>query len=265
MEKSGYTKAYGKIRGLFHRELYGYKTGIKDMVYILASALALTGLVAYLFYNSVYAMGLIIFVFLAVYVFYFSNVQKRRLERIKTEFREVLLSVANGLSAGSSVERTFAEAEENLKLMYKNEAILLPMIHELNQRVKMGVAVEKQFYAMASNSRVEEIETFGELFVYAKRMGGDYVKNIRKLSLRMDEKIGMKEEMESQLAEKMLELRIMAVIPMGILLYLRLSAASFLTPLYANIGGVLVMTGCLFIYVGSIWLGIKIIQKTLEV
>lgn len=204
-------------------------------------------------------------IFFGSYVFYFSLIQKRQLEKIKTEFREILMSVANGLSAGTSVERSFMEAEENLKLLYKNDSVLLERLHGMNQQVRMGTAVEKQFYTLAVNSRVEEMETFGELFLYAKRMGGDYVKNIRKLSLRMDERIAMKEELESQLAEKMLELRIMAVVPLAILLYLRLSATSFLMPLYQNVGGALVMTGCFLLYVGSVLLGVVIIRKTLEV
>ena len=204
-------------------------------------------------------------IFFGSYVFYFSLIQKRQLEKIKTEFREILMSVANGLSAGTSVERSFVEAEENLKLLYKNDSVLLERLHGMNQQVRMGTAVEKQFYTLAVISRVEEMETFGELFLYAKRMGGDYVKNIRKLSLRMDERIAMKEELESQLAEKMLELRIMAVVPLAILLYLRLSATSFLMPLYQNVGGALVMTGCFLLYVGSVLLGVVIIRKTLEV
>lgn len=204
-------------------------------------------------------------IFFGGYVFYFSLIQKRQLEKIKTEFREILMSVANGLSAGTSVERSFMEAEENLKLLYKTDSVLLERLHGMNQQVRMGTAVEKQFYTLAVNSRVEEMETFGELFLYAKRMGGDYVKNIRKLSIRMDERIAMKEELESQLAEKMLELRIMAVVPLAILLYLRLSATSFLMPLYQNVGGALVMTGCFLLYVGSVLLGVVIIRKTLEV
>lgn len=225
----------------------------------------MSGLIAYLFYNSCFGMLVAIPVFFGVYAFYFYQIQKKRLAKIKEEFREVLMSVANGLAAGSSVERTFLDAEENIKTLYKEDSVLREDIHEINQKVQMGMAVEKQFYAFSQKSKVEDIETFGELFLYAKRIGGDYVKNIRKLSLRMDEKIALKEEMESLLAEKMLELRIMSVVPLGILFYLRLSAATFLVPLYQNVGGVLVMTGCFLLYVGSVLLGIVIIRRTLEV
>ena len=225
----------------------------------------MSGLIAYLFYNSCFGMIVAIPVFFGVYVLYFYQIQKKRLAKIKEEFREVLMSVANGLAAGSSVERTFLDAEENIKTLYKEDSVLREDIHEINQKVQMGMAVEKQFYAFSQKSKVEDIETFGELFLYAKRIGGDYVKNIRKLSLRMDEKIALKEEMESLLAEKMLELRIMSVVPLGILFYLRLSAATFLVPLYQNVGGVLVMTGCFLLYVGSVLLGIVIIRRTLEV
>ena len=265
METSRNIKAHAKIRSIFHRELYGYKAGIKDYGIILLGSLLLSGLLAFLFYNSVYGMVLFLPVFLCVYLFYFYQIQKKRLEKIKTEFHEILMTVANSLSAGSSVERSFGEAEDNLKTLYKNDCILQKNLHVMNQKVRMGTAIEKEFYAFSSRSKVEEIETFGELFLYAKRMGGDYIKNIRRLAVRMDERIATKEELESLLAEKMLELRIMSVVPIGIMLYLRLSAASFLVPLYQNVGGALVMTGCFLLYVGSVLLGVVIIRNTLEV
>ncbi len=197
-------------------------------------------------------------------IYYIQKKNKQRKEVLKREFREVLMALANSLSAGISVENAFVEAEKNLHLLYGKEGVLERELFHLNQKVLMGVAVEKQFFLLAEKINLEEMLTFAELFLYAKRMGGDYTKNIRRIALRMDEAIGLKEDMEGQMAEKLLELKIMACVPIGILVYLRIWAADFLAPMYGSFYGSIAMTGCLLLYVGSVLLGVYIVRKTLE-
>ncbi len=223
-----------------------------------------TGLVAYLFYDCLIGLCLGIVIVPGVYLYYSNYISKSREEQLKREFREVLLSLSNGLSAGVSVEYCFLEAEKNLGELFGDTSVLKKDLFYLNQRVQMGTAVEKGFAWMASKCNLKDMKTFSELFLYAKRMGGDYTKNIRLLALRMDERIGMKEELETQMAEKMLELKIMAVVPIGILLYLKITSREFLSPMYGNLAGVLIMSGCLALYFLSIGIGIYVVKKTLE-
>lgn len=221
--------------------------------------------VAFFFYDSGYGLVVVFPVGIIIYVWDLQRIQKNRKMQIKREFREVLMSISNGLSAGSSVENTFVEAEHNIRMLYGKESVMQPELFRMNQRVQMGTAIEKQFALVAKKYGVEEIKTFSELFIYAKKMGGNYTQNIRSLALRIDEKIGMKEELEAQMAEKMLELRIMAVMPLGILAYLKLGSPEFLAPMYHNLFGIGVMTGALGLYVASVGLGIYIVRNTLEV
>lgn len=245
--------------------MYGYQIGPKDIFYVLLLSLALTALVSLLFYNSVFGVVWLLPFGVLVYGLYLSYLQKRRYERIKKEFREVLLSVANGLSAGISVENAFVDAERNIWILFGKEGVLQKELFRLNQKVQMGTAIEKQFYRLAKTIDMEEMNTFSELFLYAKRTGGDYTKNLRNLALRIDEKIGMKEEMEAQMAEKMLELKIMAAVPIVILLYFRITAYDFLKPIYESAGGKWIMTGCVVLYLCSVLLGVYIVRHTLEV
>ena len=52
----------------------------------------------------------------------------------------------------------------------------------------------------------------------------------------------------------------MCVVPLGMMLYMRFSFFEFLSVLYGNTLGVLVMTVCLAVYIAAYRIGKKIIQ-----
>ena len=237
----------------------------KDFCIVLALGIGSGAMIAFLFYDSTVGLVWMIPAIVVAFILYVYYIGQKQKEQIKKEFREILLSLANGLAVGQSVENAFGEAEKNIQMLFGSNGILRKDLFYLNQKVRMGVAVERQFAHLAETYNIEEMKTFSDLFLYAKRMGGNYTANIRKLALRMDEKIGIREDMEGQMAEKMLELRIMAAVPLGILAYLKVSAAEFLAPMYETVGGRIAMTGCIFLYIISILLGIVIVRKTLEV
>ena len=95
---------------------------------------------------------------------------------------------------------------------------------------------------------VEDIRDFAEIFVLAKRNGGDFNEIIGKTVKVMKEKDETEREIAVILTGRRYEQRLMCVIPFAIILYLRISSPDFLSVLYHNIFGVAVMTLCLGIY-----------------
>ena len=67
-------------------------------------------------------------------------------------------------------------------------------------------------------------------------------------------------EIATLLASKVYEQRIMTVMPLAVLLYLRIGSREFLEGLYHNIFGVCVSTVCLIIYLGAYWMGKRMVQ-----
>lgn len=70
----------------------------------------------------------------------------------------------------------------------------------------------------------------------------------------------MEREIETSLAAKKYEQRIMSVMPCGIILYMELASPGFLDVMYTTMFGLLAMTGCLLIYLGAIYWGTKIVD-----
>lgn len=180
--------------------------------------------------------------------------------RKQQEFKELLLMISASIQAGYSVENAFADSEKELQKMFGDKSMLVPLLHEMNVRVGMNVPLEKAFLQFAGHLGLEDGISFAEIFSFAKRTGGDYGKNIRRTALKIEEKIGICQEIETILTEKQLELKIMSWMPPGMILYVRLTSGEFIKPLYHNAMGVLVMTGCLCLYALMLLLGERFVN-----
>ena len=86
------------------------------------------------------------------------------------------------------------------------------------------------------------------------------MKNIRRSAQKIEEKIDLSQEIEAAIAEKQFELKAMMVMPVGILAYMKLSSPTFLEPVYHNAFGAAVMSGCIGVYLASIYLGKRIVD-----
>lgn len=124
----------------------------------------------------------------------------------------------------------------------------------------MNQPLEQELQDFADRSGCEDIESFAEVFSFAKRSGGDFVGIIQTAVLRISGKIEIEREIATAVAGKKLEGRIMNGMPLFILAYLNLTSGDFLELLYGNVLGVVVMTAALAAYAGAIRLSEKILD-----
>ena len=116
------------------------------------------------------------------------------------------------------------------------------------QKVKVNIAVEQAYMELAEQMDLEEACAFGEILLFAKRLGGNYGKNIQRTATKLGEKMSLQEEITTMMAQKKLE-KVMLVIPLAIIAYVRLTSADLLAVLYGNLAGGLIMSACLVVYV----------------
>ncbi|MBQ1598019.1 MAG: hypothetical protein IIT72_04860 [Lachnospiraceae bacterium] len=227
---------------------------------LLTENVGITALLAWLFYDSIFGLLLLPPVWIL-------NTKRRRLEeqnqwerQLELEYKELLVSVSSSLQTGYSVEHAFEEAERSIFLLYGKASVLLPGLKRLNGQVRLRVPVEKAFREMAENYGSEDLLDFAVIFGFGKRLGGDYIQNIRDSAKKISQRVELSQEISTCIAEKQLELKAMTVMPAGILAYMRLAAGEYMDPVYHHLLGILAMTGALVLYAGSIWLGKKIIN-----
>lgn len=113
---------------------------------------------------------------------------------------------------------------------------------------------------MAKKYPFAEVTSFVEVFCTARVSGGSLNAVIRSTASQMAEIMDTKREIDTMLAAKVFEQRIMTVMPAAVLLYVRLGSGEFLAGLYHNLAGICVMTVCLGIYLAAYLIGKRMVQ-----
>ncbi len=218
-------------------------------------------LIAWMFYD-LWQMAFVMFLPVAVLNGKRFRMKQQRLkeERFITEYKELLRNLITGLETGYSVENAFLEAERQHKHLFETHSVLLREIHAINGAVALRVPIEKAFRAFAERYPYEEVVSFASIFSFGKRLGGNYIANLRTTARKLEEKMDLKQEIAAMFAEKQLELSVMSVMPLAIIAYMKLGSPTFLAPMYKNPMGMLIMTCSIGIYVAALIIGRRIIS-----
>lgn len=166
----------------------------------------------------------------------------------------------SGLEAGYSIENAFTDACDELRQLYQQETDIEKEFRIICKGIKLNQSVESLLMDFGDRSGLEDVKNFAEVFVIAKRRGGDLITILKSSINTIQEKLDVKHEIDTLISGKRLEQNIMALVPMAILIYVNLTSPEFLQSLYKNIVGIIVMSGCLIIYGFSVFIGKKIVE-----
>ena len=114
---------------------------------------------------------------------------------------------------------------------------------------------------LGERSGCTEIKEFAQIFVLAKRNGGNMPEIIRESAAMIGQKIELQQEIAVLLSGKQMEQNIMKGMPFGILLYIGLTNQGYFDVLYHNWQGAALMTGCLGIYLSAYIMGDRVMQR----
>ena len=216
-------------------------------------------LMGYLFYNNILT-GCIFF----PYVFFHikkgrTKFEKRRQERIAMEFKDGMQAVVSSLTAGYSIENSFRESLAEIELLY-GKTELYKGFAGIVRKLNLNINIEQAFDDFAKECRVEEIDIFAEILHYAKRSGGNLIQIIKNTTDTISEKIEVKREISTIISAKQLEQTIMKYVPLGIILYMRITSGEMFSKIYGNVVGTVIMTVCLCIYFAAGLIAEKIVD-----
>ena len=216
--------------------------------------------VAYLFYETIFAIFLLFpLLLLGMYFWKRAFLQKKRFQ-FQQQFKDALQAVSAALGVGYSVENAWREAEKELKLMYGTQALICREFGYMIRQLEMNVPLESILLEFAERTQDEEALLFATVFSVAKRSGGNLIEIIRIATGRITEKVDMRREMETVIASKKMEFRIMTAIPFAMIAYLKISFGEFVQVLYKNPLGVIVMSVCLGVYLVAYIVGRKMVE-----
>ena len=214
----------------------------------------------YLFYDKP-AVGLIYFPFILWYVKSgLKKYEKQCRERTAVEFKDCMQIVVSGLTAGYSVENAFRESLEEIAMIYGEKSDGYLNFQVIVNQLNLNISIEKAFQKFASESEVEEIKNFSQVLTYAKQSGGNLINIIKDAEDSVSEKIDVKREISTIITAKRLEQNIMSLVPVGIILYMRMTSAGMFDKLYGNMTGIVVMTVCLAVYFAATLIAGRIVD-----
>ncbi len=228
-------------------------------LYFLEGA-ALAAGIAFVFYRSFAAFFLLLPGISLFYRMKKKRLAEQRRRELSLEFREAILSVQAALNAGYSVENAFIEAGRDMERLYGREGLITKEFLMLKRRLRSNETLEKILLDLADRSGIEEILDFANVFTAAKRSGGDYTRIIRRASETIGDKIEVRREIETMMSSKQYENRVMQAVPFGIILYIGLTSPDFISALYHNLTGAVIMTLCLLLYGLAFWLSERIVS-----
>ena len=139
-----------------------------------------------------------------------------------------------------------------------HRAVTVIELNKVNARVKAGVRIEDALFDLAKRTGVAEIYDFALVFSVASANGADCAAVISSCTRIMEAKRDAERESRILIRSKQYEQRVMCFILPGILAYLRVSSGSFISVLYHNPLGIMIMSICLAVYVFAIYLAEKI-------
>lgn len=267
--KHGKTQAGGSLLKIKAQETLGgrqekaadyrqYAFSWKERVRMLTEYLALSGGFAYLFYRSWLVMA-VLWIFYPVYRKRKKNkmIQKRQ-DILCRQFKDSIQCVAASMAAGYSIENAFREAYAEIRLQYGAHALMTEELRYMVSCLSLNIPLDQLLYDFANRSGLEDVRSFCEVFVFAKRSGGDFIQIIRMTAARISEKNELMEAIQTEISGKRMEQKIMNLMPLFILLYVDVSFGGYLDGLYHNALGVFVMTVCLAVYLAAYLMSEKI-------
>lgn len=228
-----------------------YDLSKKEWLLYGGQGLLYLAILTYVFYRSVFVFLVFAPLGICYPLLLRKTLVKRRMEALRLQFKDAILSVASGLNAGYSVENAFLGALEEVERIHGKESMMAEELRLILRKTKLNHTFETALENFADRSGLEDVRNFAEVFLAARKSGGELMKIIARTAEIIGEKIRIQEEILTITASKRMEQRIMSGIPFLIVLYIDTASPGFFDVLYTTTAGRGIMTICLAVYLVS--------------
>ncbi len=233
--------AQEKINNLPDYEVYAMS--LKERVMYTLAAACVIYLAAFIFYQSVIISLVVSFAALLYPKIRNKEIIEKRKNELNLQFKDMLYSLSSSLSAGKSVESSFKEVLKDLTIIYPDSnAFIIKEVEYIVRKIEMNETIEKALEDFAARSHLEDIENFVDVFQTSKRSGGNIVDIIKNSSNIISDKIEVKEEIDTLLASRKFEQKVLTCMPVLLILFLSLSTGDYMYPVFHDLRGRFVMT-----------------------
>lgn len=217
-------------------------------------------LLAWLFYDNLLAAVCFLPLFHPVRKHIRKSNEGKRQNEGKLQFRDFLNSLTASMHAGYAVENAFQESYQELAELYGKNAFIPRELARMLRQMKLNRSAEEVLEEFARRSGLEDARNFASIFKIAKRSSGNLVSIMSNTAETIGKKLETQREIQVLIQQKRYEQRVMNVMPLAMILYLRMGNGELMEVLYTTLAGRAVMTVCLLIYLIAYGMAEKIVN-----
>ena len=240
---------------------YGhYKFTLSEFILNCLGGILLAYAIGHFFYDSI-VVSLIFLAGLPFFLKYRKNKYGiRRRGELRMQFRDAICSVCANQKAGYSIENAFKEAWNDMARLYGTKSIICRELDYIRKGLDNNLVLEHMLLNLGERSGIDDIRQFGEVFLVAKRNGGNLTEMIEMTAKVIEQKTDVEQEINVMISARKMEANIMSIVPFLMIFYMRITSDGFFNGLYHDFIGIIIMTICLIIYVASYLISQKIVD-----
>ncbi|MCR4804805.1 MAG: type II secretion system F family protein [Clostridia bacterium] len=242
---------------------YGtYQPDRKERAMYFAMAFLVSAGLALLFYRSLpFALPLAALSVSLEKVYLAARAKKRRMNLLEG-FRDALYGISAAVAAGRQMPQAIEETARQSEIAYGPDA---DIARELRAIALAYRSMHQDALAMLTDlgrrSGLEEIAQFASSCSICTSCGGDLEDVCLRTAEVLLEKLSFRQEAESLLAQKRLDIALLVGLPLLMLAFLNLASPGYLSALYKGPAGRLLMTACLAAMGGAVLWSFHIVQE----
>ena len=197
----------------------------------------------YVFYRSVPAALVMCLLSVTGLPHYRSMLADRRKNMLRLQFKDMLYSVSSSVTAGRYLPEAIEESYDAVSLIHGSDSILAIEIKNMvRQMNEANSSDETVLRSLAERSRIREITDFSDACSTCRRTGGDLNRMIQRSAELLSHNIEIQKEKEVLMAQKKLESRLLAGMPVAVTGLINLSSSDYLDVMYDTALGRILMT-----------------------
>lgn len=185
-------------------------------------------------------------------------IHKRR-QQLGNQFRDMLDGLTTSLGAGNNVADSFRAVKEDLQMQYEEGAYILQELYVILAGMQNGVPIEDMLYDFGTRSGIDDIKSFAEVFKVSYRKGGNMKDIIRNTHAILNDKMEIREDIETVVTSNKTEQNMMIVMPIVLIAMIKGMSPEFAAN-FATVTGVISTTIAIGCFVAAYYIGKMILD-----
>lgn len=185
-------------------------------------------------------------------------IHKRR-QQLSNQFRDMLDALTTSLGAGNNVTDSFRAAKEDLQMQYEEGAYILKELDVILAGMQNAVPIEEMLYDFGLRSGIDDIKSFAEVFKVSYRKGGNMKDIIRNTHAILNDKMEIREDIETVVTSNKTEQNMMIVMPIVLIAMIKGMSPEFAAN-FATAAGVISTTIAIGCFVAAYYIGKMILD-----